>query len=94
MLCERETVTTYTILRLNLRTILLRPFQLRQKHIEVMLRVIVILGLGQGRRLSSMARYAGDTVRLRVGRLRVRRVGLNALTGDGGDVEASCGLRW
>lgn len=43
-----QSLGAYTILRFNLRSILLRPFQFRQKHVEVMFRALVVLGLGQG----------------------------------------------
>lgn len=66
-------------------------FYLVLEHIEVVLGVLVVFRVGQWGRLGDVGGRAGDVMRLRVRRGRVRRVGEDALAHRGGEGEASVG---
>lgn len=74
----------HAILRLNIRALLLRPFQFPEENIEVMLRVIVVLLRREGRRLGNVRRCAGDGGTVDIRWLGVFRVWLDAFCGGGG----------
>lgn len=83
---------TYTILRLNIRALLLRPLYFPEKHVEVMLRVIVVFLRRERGWLRDMGRSASHRCALRIRRLGVLSLWLDTLCMGGGRGEGSrCG---
>lgn len=84
LVCRKK--GTYAIFRFQFRPLLCCLFDLSHKHIEKVLRVLVVLLVRQRCRVRDMRRCAGD--RLRLGRWRIRRFGIDAFPGSGGRVES------
>lgn len=73
---------TNTILSFNIRSLLLDLLDLILQHIQVVLRMVVVLRVRQRGRLGDVGGCAGDIAGFRVRSWRVCRVGEDAFTGS------------
>lgn len=83
----RKEGETYTVLSLNVRPLLLCLLQLTLQHVEIMLRVLVVLLRSQWRGLGDMGSSSGNGTRLGVRSWGVCRFWVNAFADCRGGLE-------